>query len=73
VLEIEGRALSSPIDYLAITFIVSLVGMPCVSIPCPQDSSATPFGVQIVAPPRQEGRLLALARRLERDFGFRSV
>jgi amidase len=73
VLEIDGRALSSPIDYLAITFIVSLVGMPCVSIPCPQDSSATPFGVQIVAPPRQEGRLLALARRLERDFAFRSV
>ena len=32
VLEIDGRPLSIPIEYLAITFIISLVGMPCLSL-----------------------------------------
>jgi amidase len=30
-----------------------------------------PFGLQIIAPPFQEARLLGFARRLERDLGFR--
>ncbi len=71
IVEIDGRRLSSPIDYLAITFIVSLVGMPCVSLPSIHTSAGVPFGIQIVAAPRTEARLLAFARALESELGFR--
>jgi len=69
VLEIDGEALASRIDYLAITFLISLVGLPSISVPYWGDG-ALPFGLQIVAPPWREDLLLALARRLEREQGF---
>lgn len=62
VLEIDGKMLATPIDYLAITFIVSLVGAPCVSIPFVRGGGETPFGVQIVARPRGDAKLVAFAR-----------
>jgi amidase len=71
VLEIDGRALGSAIDYLAITSVISLVGLPCLSLPCPWTKPGRPFGVQIVAPPWREDLLLATARRMERELDFR--
>jgi amidase len=71
VVDIDGRSLSSPIDYLAITFIISLVGMPSLSIPCRWTDAGIPFGLQIVAPPHADARLLAFARELEHELGFR--
>ena len=68
VLEIDGRPLSSPIEYLAITFIISLVGMPCLSLPCGQTATGLPFGIQIIAPPHNEARLLGFARTLESEL-----
>lgn len=69
VLEIDGRTLRNPIDYLTITYLVSLVGMPCLSIPCGW-VRGLPFGLQIVGPPLSEARLLSFTRRLERELGF---
>jgi amidase len=71
ILEIDGEALGSAIDYLAITSVISLVGLPCLSIPCPWKKPGLPFGVQIVAPPWREDLLLATARRMERELDFR--
>ena len=71
VLEIDGQVLASAIDYLAITYVISLVGLPCLSIPCFGMELQRPFGVQIVAPPWREDLLLAAALRLERDANFR--
>jgi amidase len=71
VLEIDGQALGSAIDYLAITYVISLVGLPCLSIPCAWTEPRGPFGVQIIAPPWREDLLLAAARRMERDLNFR--
>jgi len=69
VLEIDGKPLRNPIDYLSITYLVSLVGMPCLSIPCGW-VRGLPFGLQIVGPPLSEARLLGFARLLERKCGF---
>lgn len=69
VLEIDGRPLRNPIDYLTITYLVSLVGMPCLSIPAGW-AGGLPFGLQIVGPPLSEARLLSFARLLERRLGF---
>ena len=70
VTEIDGRPLADRIDYLAITFLVSLVGLPSMSIPYWGDGSTIPIGLQIVAPPWREDLLLSVARRLESAPGF---
>lgn len=72
VLEIDGAALESRIDYLAITFLVSLVGLPSISIPFWAPGAALPIGLQLVAPPWREDLLLRIARDLEADEAFRS-
>ena len=53
------------IDYLAPTFLISLVGFPVVSFPMVATASGLPFGVQMVARPHHEHLLIEAARRLE--------
>lgn len=67
---IDGIELDTPIDYLAITFIVSLVGFPVLTIPAPRQPSELPFGIQIIAPPGCESRLFAFGRIIENELGF---
>lgn len=70
VTAIDGAALETPIDYLAVTFIASLVGFPVLTIPVRRDASELPFGIQIIAPPGGESRLFAFGRILENELGF---
>jgi amidase len=70
IAEIDGCSLSSPIEYLTITFLVSLVGLPSISIPCRWTDAGLPVGMQIIAPPHSDAGLLAFARHLERTIGF---
>lgn len=70
VTAIDGTALETPIDYLAVTFIVSLVGCPVLTLPVPRGESELPFGIQIIAPPGCESRLFAFGRILENELGF---
>ncbi|WP_428248582.1 amidase [Ferrovibrio sp.] len=73
VLEIDGQTLGSVIDYLAITFIISLSGCPALSLPYWPEGRALPFGLQIVAAPGADHALLDFAAGLEQQpgFGFR--
>lgn len=70
VTAIDGRPLGDVLDYLAITFVVSLTGHPVLSLPAPQGDHRLPFGLQIVARPGEEATLRAIGRRLE-AAGFR--
>jgi amidase len=70
VTAIDGAALETPIDYLAVTFIVSLVGFPVLTLPAPRAENELPFGIQIVAPPGCESRLFAFGRAIENELGF---
>ncbi|WP_025035401.1 amidase [Bradyrhizobium sp. DOA9] len=70
VTAIDGAALETPIDYLAVTFIVSLVGFPVLTLPVPRGKNELPFGIQIIAPPGCESRLFAFGRVLENELGF---
>ncbi|MGH6714322.1 MAG: amidase, partial [Bradyrhizobium sp.] len=47
VMRIDNINLETPIDYLAVTFIVSLVGFPVLTLPTPRRQDEKPFGVQI--------------------------
>ncbi len=70
VMQIDGKNMETPIDYLAVTFIVSLVGFPVLTLPTPRRVDEKPFGVQIVAAPGRESELFALGRRIEKELGF---
>jgi amidase len=70
VTRIDDMSLDTPIDYLAVTFIVSLVGFPVLTLPTPRRPDQKPFGVQIIAAPGQESKLFAFGRRIEEQLGF---
>lgn len=70
VTAIDGVALETPIDYLAVTFIVSLVGCPVLTLPAPRQARELPFGIQIIAPPGCESRLFAFGRTIENELSF---
>lgn len=70
VTTIDGAALETPIDYLAVTFIVSLVGFPVLTLPAPRAENELPFGIQIIAPLGCESRLFAFGRAIENKLGF---
>lgn len=68
---IDGRPVKTILDYLAVTFIVSLVGFPVLTLPTGLTRDGLPFGIQLIARPGEEALLLAAGRRLEREAGFR--
>lgn len=71
VTELGGKPTGSILDYLACTFLISLVGFPCLSLPAPMHDEALPFGLQMIAAPGQEAALWGAAQALEaQGFGY---
>lgn len=71
VLQINDIPLDNAIDYLAITYTLSLTGLPVVSLPCGWTPSGLPVGLQILGPPQGETQLLRFAFFLQEQLGFR--
>ncbi|MGF1528963.1 MAG: amidase [Candidatus Competibacterales bacterium] len=53
------------VQWLAITFAISLTGCPALSLPAGNTADGRPIGLQLVAAPRGEAQLLAAALSLE--------
>lgn len=70
ILEINGISLRSIIDYLTITYTVSLTGLPAISIPCGWTTSGLPIGMQLVGKPGGESALLQFAYFLQESLNF---
>lgn len=66
---VDGVEARSYIDWIAITFMVTLTGCPVVALPCGLSEDGLPVGVQLIGPPRSEARLLAIAAQFERQVG----
>jgi amidase len=64
---VAGKAMQTYIDWLAPTFVLSLTGLPVVSVPCGLDPDGMPVGLQIVGRPEGEEEVLALAARVQGD------
>lgn len=62
---IAGRKMATYIDWIAPTFLVTLCGLPAVSVPCGRTAGGLPVGLQIVGPRLSEPRLLATARLVQ--------
>jgi len=71
ILEIGGTPLRNIIDYLTITYTITLTGLPVISIPCGRTTSGLPLGMQLVGKPHGEAELLQFAYLLQETLGFR--
>lgn len=60
-----GVQFDTYIDWLAIVYAITLACCPALSLPCGFTRETLPVGLQVVAPPRAEGRVLAGAKLLE--------
>jgi amidase len=59
---IAGRKMTSYIDWIAPTFLVTLSSLPAASVPCGQTTAGLPIGLQIIGPRFAEPKILAVAK-----------
>ncbi len=69
--ECDGVHFETYIDWLAIAYAITLTCCPALSLPCGFTSEQLPVGLQIIAPPKREDRVLAGAKLLEDLLGLR--
>jgi amidase len=68
--EIAGEKLTTYIDWMFLTFVITLVGCPAISLPCGLTADALPVGLQLVGRPHSDADLLGTAFLLEQALGF---
>jgi amidase len=68
VAELEGKALTSYYRWLALTYWITLITNPALSLPCGLDHKGLPFGLQLVGHFRGDGELLDAAEAMEHAF-----
>jgi amidase len=65
VTQVGGQPCETIIDYLACTYIISLIGFPALALPALWTDDGRPFGIQLIARPHHEATLLRAGRMLE--------
>jgi amidase len=71
VAECAGKKFDNYVEWLAIVYAITLVCCPALSLPAGFTRENLPVGLQIVGPPRAEGRVLAGAKALEDILGLK--
>ncbi|MFT4118810.1 amidase [Bradyrhizobium sp.] len=62
---INGEELSTYIDWMFLTFCLTVTGCPVISIPCGLTKSGLPVGIQLMGRPGGDFELLSIASKLE--------
>lgn len=65
---INGEKQENYYRWLALTYLVTLVTHPALSLPCGLDGSGMPFGLQIVGPFRGDSEVLGASHAMEQAF-----
>ncbi len=68
--EIAGEALTTYIDWMFLTFVITLTGCPAISLPCGLTKEGLPVGLQLVGPPHGDAGLLGAAALVEQALAF---
>ncbi|WP_353352709.1 amidase family protein [Intrasporangium sp. DVR] len=68
--DVAGTEQHTYVDWIAITFMVTLTACPVVALPCGLSDEGLPVGVQLVGRPGSEALLLAVAAAFERSVGL---
>ncbi len=66
--EIDGQALTTYIDWMFLTFVLTLTGCPAISLPCGLTAGGLPVGLQLMGRPQGEADLLGAAHLLEQSL-----
>jgi amidase len=69
--EIAGEKLTTYIDWMFLTFVVTLTGCPALSLPCGLTADGMPIGLQLIGRPHGDAELLGYARLLEQELAFK--
>jgi amidase len=69
--EIAGEKLATYIDWMFLTFVITLTNCPAISLPCGLTREGLPVGIQLVGRPRGDADLLGSARLFEEALEFR--
>jgi len=70
--ECAGQKFDNYFEWLAIASAITLACCPALSLPCGFTAEGLPVGLQVVAPPRAEARVLAGAKLLEDLLGLKT-
>jgi Asp-tRNA(Asn)/Glu-tRNA(Gln) amidotransferase A subunit family amidase len=65
VTEVNGRPVGKAMQRSYLTYAISVLGLPAISIPCGFTSAGLPVGLQIVGPRRGEAAVLRAAAAFE--------
>nr|WP_244817257.1 amidase family protein [Caballeronia sp. Lep1P3] len=65
---INGEPLDTYYRWLGLTYLVSLMTNPALSLPCGVDHAGMPSGVQLIGPVRGDARLPEISEALEAAF-----
>ena len=68
--ELEGHRFATYVDWLTITYAITLTACPALALPCGWTRAGLPVGLQMVGPPRGEAQLLSAAALLEELLGL---
>jgi amidase len=68
--EIAGEKLTTYIDWMFLTFVITLTGCPAISLPCGLTQDSLPVGIQLVGRPHGDAELLSAASLLEQALGL---
>lgn len=68
--EIDGEKLESYIDWMYLTFVLTLTGCPSISVPAGFTADGRPVGLQLLGKPRGDFELLGAAGALEQTLGL---
>jgi amidase len=63
--ELNGHRFPSYIDWVAITYAITLTGHPALALPCGFTDEGLPVGLQVVGPARGEAQVLNAAVQIE--------
>lgn len=69
---IEGKPARNYYHWLGLTYVVTLITNPALSLPCGLDEQGMPFGLQVIGPHRGDARVLAAGHALEQAFDLRN-
>jgi amidase len=71
--ECAGKKFDNYVEWLAIVYAITMACGTAMSLPCGFTREHLPVGLQIIGPPRGEGRVLAGAKALEDVLGIRDM
>jgi amidase len=71
--QIEGTKFDNYIEWIAITFAITLAACPALSLPCGFTADRKPVGLQIIGPTGSEAALISAAAAVEEIYGIQRL